>query len=80
MMQTLLIAETFGVVSLATVQGAITVAVQMAAGFGPFLVGWAKESTGQYTVPFLVTSLMSYVAAVLVCFARPVVVNCVDDR
>ena len=79
MMQTLLIAETFGVVSLATVQGAITVAVQMAAGFGPFLVGWAKESTGQYTVPFLVTSLMSYVAAVVVCFARPVVVNCVDD-
>lgn len=79
MMQTLLIAETFGVVSLATVQGAITVAVQMAAGFGPFLVGWAKESTGQYTVPFLVTGLMSYVAAFVVCFARPVVVNCVDD-
>ena len=80
MMQTLLIAETFGVVSLATVQGAITVAVQMAAGFGPFLVGWAKESTGEYTVPFLVTSLMTYIAAVVVCFARPVVVNCGDDR
>jgi len=43
------------------------------------LVGWAKESTGQYTVPFLVTGLMSYVAAFVVCFARPVVVNCVDD-
>ncbi len=80
MMQTLLIAETFGVVSLATVQGAITVAVQIAAGFGPFLVGWAKEFTGSYTVPFLVTSLMSYVAAIAVCFARPIVVNCLDGR
>ncbi|MGZ0215122.1 MAG: hypothetical protein ACKVKP_03585, partial [Acidimicrobiales bacterium] len=56
------------------------VAVQMAAGFGPFLVGWAKESTGQYTVPFLVTGLMSYVAAVVVYFARPIVVNCADGR
>jgi MFS family permease len=80
MMQTLLVAETFGVVSLATVQGAITVVVQIAAGFGPFLVGWAKELTGSYTVPFLVTSLMSYVAAVVVCFARPIVVNCLDGR
>jgi MFS family permease len=72
MMQTLLLTEIFGVVSLGTVMGSVALATQTASGFGPFAVGWLRDVTGGFTTPFLVTAGMSYLAAIVVLFARPV--------
>ena len=70
MMQTLLISEIFGVVSLGAVLGAISLATQTASGVGPFGVGWLRDATGGFTTPFVVTAAASYVAAFIVLLAK----------
>lgn len=71
MMQSLLVSETFGMVSFGTVFGLIGVASQSGSGAGPILVGWLEDLTGGYGVPFTVTAGITLVAAVIVAFARP---------
>jgi len=71
MMQTLLISDVFGQVSFATVMGMIGLVSGIGTGFGPLIVGWIEDSTGSYRVPFLVTTAMTVVAAVVVSQARP---------
>lgn len=72
MMQSLIVAEIFGLVSLGSIFGVIGLTSQIGSGFGPFLVGWAEDSTGSYTTPFVITGVITLVAAAIVLFARPV--------
>ena len=71
MMQTLLVAEIFGVVSFGSVFGLISLATQTSSGIGPFLVGWLDDRTGSYAVPFVITALLTFAAAAAVSLARP---------
>ena len=71
MMQSLLVGEIFGMVSFGTVFGLISLAGQAGSGLGPFGVGFLEDQTGGYTVPFTITALLCYSAAVVILFARP---------
>lgn len=72
MMQTLMTAEIFGLVSLGAVLGVMNLMGQIGSGFGPFLVGWSEDVTGSYRTPFLVTGFATMAAALLILMARPV--------
>ena len=71
MMQTLLVAELFGLVSMGTVFGIIMLAAQIGSGLGPWLVGVIEEVTGSYTTSFTLSAALTLVAAVVVLAARP---------
>jgi MFS family permease len=70
MMQTLLVSELFGMVSFGTVFGLIGIASQTGSGLGPLAVGWLEDASGGYSLPFTVTAVLTYVAAVILSFAR----------
>ncbi|WP_322819443.1 MFS transporter, partial [Tepidiforma sp.] len=71
MMQSLLVGEIFGMVSFGTVFGLISLAGQVGSGLGPIGVGILHDATDGYTVPFTITAILTYAAAVAVFFARP---------
>lgn len=75
MMQTLLTAEIFGLVSLGAVLGFMTLLTQVGSGLGPFLVGWAEDVTGSYETPFLISGAVTLGAALVLLLARPVPVR-----
>jgi sugar phosphate permease len=70
MMQTLLTSEIYGVVSLGTILGLLLLTSQLGSGIGPALVGYLEDTTGNYTVPFTVTALLTYLAAACILLAR----------
>jgi len=70
MMQTLLVAEIFGLVSLGTVLGVVGLAVQVGSGIGPFAVGWLEEVSGGYQLPFTISALVTLASAGIVLLAR----------
>jgi sugar phosphate permease len=69
LMQTLLVAETFGLVSMGTVFGVISLAAQVGSGLGPFAIGWIEDQTGSYALAFAVGALLTLVAAAIVLLA-----------
>ncbi len=71
MMQSLLVGEIFGMVSFGSIYGLISAAGQIGSGIGPIGIGLLHDQGGGYSVPFTVTALITYVAAVVVLFARP---------
>ncbi len=71
LMQTLLVGELFGLVSLATVFGVIGLATQIGSGLGPVAVGVIEDRTGSYDAAFMVGAGLLYVAAAIVLLARP---------
>lgn len=71
-MQSLLVAEIFGVVSFGTVFGLVSLASQASSGLGPFLVGWLEDRTGGYDLPLTVAALVTIAASLLVLLARPI--------
>jgi len=71
MMQSLLVGEIFGMVSFGAVFGLISLAGMAGSGLGPIGVGVLEDATGSYTVPFTITAVLTYVAAIAVLFARP---------
>ncbi|MEO6397453.1 MAG: MFS transporter [Tepidiformaceae bacterium] len=71
MMQSLLVGELFGIVSFGSIFGLISLAGQVGSGLGPIGVGFLHDQTGGYGVPFTVTALLTYAAAVAILFARP---------
>lgn len=71
MMQSLLVGEIFGMVSFGAVFGLISLAGQVGSGLGPIGVGAIHDATDGYTVPFTITALLTYTAAIAVLFARP---------
>jgi len=72
MLQTLMTAEIFGLVSLGAVLGVMTLMTQIGSGAGPFLVGWAEDLTNSYRTPFIITGIATIAAAFLILLARPV--------
>ncbi len=70
MMQTLLVAETFGLVSLGTVFGVIGLAAQVGSGAGPFLVGWLADISGGYSLPFVLSAAVTLTSAAIILLAR----------
>ena len=72
MMQSLLTAELFGLVSFGAVFGALTFAGQVSSGAGPLLVGLMEQAGGSYETAFTVTAGVTFAAALAVLFARPV--------
>jgi CP family cyanate transporter-like MFS transporter len=72
MMQSLLVGELFGMVSFGAIFGLISLAGQAGSGLGPIGVGLLHDQTDGYTVPFTITAMLCYSAAVAVLFARPV--------
>jgi sugar phosphate permease len=71
MMQSLLVGEIFGMVSFGAVFGLISLAGQVGSGLGPIGVGVLHDQTDGYTVPFTITAILTYAAAIAVLFARP---------
>ncbi len=71
MMQTLLVAEIFGLVSLGTVFGVISLAAQIGSGIGPFAMGWMEDRTGDYVVAFAIGAGMTLAAGAIIWLARP---------
>ena len=70
LMQTLLVAEKFGLVSLGTVLGVIGLAVQVGSGAGPLLVGWLEDRSGSYTLPFTISAATTLLSAVVILLAK----------
>jgi sugar phosphate permease len=71
MMQTLLVADIFGLVSMGTVFGVVSLAAQVGSGLGPFAMGWLEDVTGSYVVAFSLGAAVTLLSAVVVLFARP---------
>ncbi len=71
MMQSLLVGEIFGMVSFGAIFGLISLAGQVGSGLGPIGVGVVHDATDGYGVPFTITALLTYAAAVAVLFAKP---------
>jgi MFS family permease len=71
MMQTLLTSEIYGVVSLGAILGLLLLSGQLGSGLGPVVVGVLEDATGDYTVPFTITAVLTYIAAGCVLLARP---------
>jgi sugar phosphate permease len=69
LMQTLLVAETFGLVSMGTVFGVVSLAAQVGSGLGPFAIGWIEDQTGSYSLAFAIGAALTLAAAVIVLFA-----------
>ena len=72
MMQSLLVGEIFGMVSFGSIFGLISMAGQIGSGLGPYGVGLLHDSSGSYTMPFIVTAVVTYAAAAIILLARPV--------
>ena len=72
MMQSLLVSEIFGMVSFGAVFGIVALAGQAGSGLGPFVVGFLEDRTGSYDAPFTIAALVTYAAAFVILFARPV--------
>jgi len=49
----------------------VNLASYVGSGFGPLFVGWLEDVTGSYSVPFTVTAIATYAAALAVLLARP---------
>jgi sugar phosphate permease len=72
MMQSLMVAEIFGVVSLGAISGLIMLASQASSALGPLFVGVLEDATGSYTTSFVITAVVTYVGAGLILLARPI--------
>jgi len=72
MMQSLMVAEIFGVVSLGAISGLIMLAGQASSALGPFFVGVLEDATGSYTTSFVITAIVTYAGAGLILLARPI--------
>jgi predicted MFS family arabinose efflux permease len=66
MMMSLLVGETFGMVSFGTVFGLVSLIGQVGSGAGPLAVGLIEDATGGYGAAFLSTAAATLVAAVII--------------
>ena len=71
MMQSLITAECFGLVSFATVSGLAGVFTMSGAAFGPTIAGFIYDATQSYQIAFTIFAIMSAIAALVIYFARP---------
>ena len=71
MMQSLITAECFGLVSFATVSGLAGVFTMSGAAFGPTIAGFIFDATQSYRTAFTIFATMSVIAILVIYFARP---------
>jgi len=71
MLQSLITAECFGLVSFATVSGLAGVFTMSGAAFGPTLAGFIFDATQSYRAAFSIFAAMSAIAILVIYFARP---------
>jgi MFS family permease len=72
MMQSLLVGESFGMVSFGTVFGLISLIGQVGSGLGPLAVGLIEEATGGYGPAFVATAVSTLLAAAVIAIGtRP---------
>jgi MFS family permease len=65
-------AEYFGRKALGKIQGFMNPVMMIAGATGPILAGHMFDTTGSYRSAFLVIGLLTFLAAVVIFFARPV--------
>jgi len=66
MMMSLLVGETFGMVSFGTVFGLVTLIGQVGSGIGPLVVGAIEEATGGYGAAFVSTAIATALASLVI--------------
>ena len=71
MMQSLLIAQRFGVKDYARISARSGLISLTGTAIGPILIGSIRDAAGNYTVPYLVAGLVSLVGAVIFIFSGP---------
>jgi len=71
MMQSLIIGECFGLVSFATVSGAVGLFVSSGAAIGPTIAGLIYDATQSYRIAFIIFAIVSILAMSAVFFAKP---------
>jgi sugar phosphate permease len=71
MLQSLIIGECFGIPSYATVSGTIGFFSMPGAAFGPMIAGLIFDSTQSYQTAFIFFAGASFVAMMVILFARP---------
>jgi MFS family permease len=64
-------AEYFGRRALGKIQGVMNPVMMIAGAVGPILAGHLFDTTGTYRVAFLITGVMTFLAAGAIFFARP---------
>jgi MFS family permease len=64
-------AEYFGTTALGKIQGFMNPVMMFASALGPIFAGSVFDATGTYRTSFLVTGLLTFLAAVAMFFARP---------
>ncbi len=76
MMQSLLVGEIYGMQSFGTVYGMASSVGQVLSGGGPIAVGLMVDATGGYRTPFVLTGVLTLVAAAVISQARrPIMVH-----
>ena len=71
MMQSLLIAQRFGVKDYARISARSGLVSLTGTAIGPILIGSIRDAAGNYDTPYLVAGLISLVGAALFCFSGP---------
>ena len=71
MMQSLLVAQRFGVKDYARISARSGLISLTGTAIGPILIGSIRDAAGNYTVPYLVAGLVSLVGAVIFIFSGP---------
>jgi MFS family permease len=71
MMQSLLVGEAFGMTSFGAVFGMTALLSQTVSSIGPGLIGILEDATGGYELPFIITAVLSWVAAAIISQVRP---------
>jgi MFS family permease len=71
MMQSLITAECFGLVSFATVSGLAGVFTMSGAAFGPTIAGFIFDATQSYRIAFSIFAALSAIAILVIYFAKP---------
>lgn len=71
MMQSLLIGDCFGMISFGTIFGAATLFSMAGSALGPWLAGFLFDLTGSYSRVFIIFSIFSLLASVIILFACP---------
>ena len=64
-------AEYFGRASLGKIQGVMNPVMMISGATGPILAGHLFDTTGSYRTAFMTIGLLTFVAAIVIFFARP---------
>jgi len=73
MFQALLVGEIFGIASFGSIFGLTSAVSQIAGGGGPVFIGWLESTSGSYSLPFMVTAVLTALASFVIAQARPLV-------